>query len=100
MLARRLAALLFVLVALGAGACSDGTGGNHGTPGGDNGGTGGGDDGGSSTSTLPQLARVMTHAASRMLDCGGTLTTCLFAIDWNTVRSAMGHPFFANAVTR
>ena len=45
---------------------------------------------------LPQLARVMTHAASRMVAWGGTLTTCLFAIDWKTVRSAMEHPFRAH----
>src|SRR5947207_12611112 len=45
--------------------------------------------GGSITSTLPQLARVITHAASRIVACGGTRTTCLFDIDWNTVRSAM-----------
>src|SRR3569832_841775 len=49
--------------------------------------------GGSMTSTLPTLARVITCAASRIVACGGTLSTCLFAIDWKTVRSAMTASF-------
>jgi hypothetical protein len=37
--------------------------------------------GSSITSTLPQLARVITHAASRALACGPRLTTWVREID-------------------
>ena len=43
-------------------------------------------------STLPQLARVITQAASRTLACGPRLSTCFCEMDWKTVRSAMMHP--------
>ena len=40
-------------------------------------------------STLPQLARVMTQAASQTLACGPRLMTCRCDMDWKTVRSGM-----------
>ena len=44
-------------------------------------------------STLPQLARVITQAASQTLAWAPRLTTWRWEIDWKTVRSAMAGSF-------
>ena len=44
------------------------------------------------TSTLPQLARVITQAASCTLALGGRLTSSRRGIDWYTVRWVMAAP--------
>src|SRR5436190_21809554 len=51
--------------------------------------------GGSMISTLPQLARVITQAASHTLAVGPRLSTCLWDMDWKTVRSVMVTPLFS-----